>query len=130
MPEKALVSKDAPEPRGPYPHLRTDGGLVWVTGQIGRDPVTGGFVNGGFGPEFRQAITNLENILAEVGASLTDVVHTCVQFVEESDLDAMNRIYGERFPAPRPARTSFGAAFLWKGAKVQIDAVARLPQAG
>ena len=130
MPEKALVSKDAPEPRGPYPHLRTDGGLVWVTGQIGRDPRTGGFVNGGFGPEFRQAITNLENILAEVGASLTDVVHTCVQFVEESDLDAMNRIYGERFPAPRPARTSFGAAFLWKGAKVQIDAVARLPQAG
>ena len=130
MVEKALVSKDAPEPRGPYPHLRTDGGLVWVTGQIGRDPVTGGFVDGGFGPEFRQAITNLENILAEVGASLTDVVHTCVQFVEESDLDAMNRIYGERFPAPRPARTSFGAAFLWKGAKVQIDAVARLPQAG
>ena len=130
MVEKALVSKDAPEPRGPYPHLRTDGGLVWVTGQIGRDPVTGGFVDGGFGPEFRQAITNLENILAEVGASLTDVAHTCVQFVEESDLDAMNRIYGERFPAPRPARTSFGAAFLWKGAKVQIDAVARLPQAG
>ena len=130
MSEKALVSKDAPEPRGPYPHLRTDGGLVWITGQIGRDPVTGGFVDGGFDPEFRQAITNLENILAEVGASLTDVVHTCVQFVEESDLDAMNRIYGERFPAPRPARTSFGAAFLWKGAKVQIDAVARLPQAG
>lgn len=130
MSEKALVSKDAPEPRGPYPHLRTDGGLVWITGQIGRDPVTGGFVEGGFEPEFRQAITNLEAILAEVGASLTDVVHTCVQFVEESDLDDMNRIYGERFPAPRPARTSFGAAFLWKGAKVQIDAVARLPQAG
>ena len=40
----------------------------------------------------------------------------------------MNRIYGERFSAPRPARTSFGAAFLWKGAKVQIDAVARLPE--
>ena len=130
MSNKALVSKDAPEPRGPYPHLRTDGGLVWITGQIGRDPVTGGFVDGGFEPEFRRAITNLENILAEVGASLTDVVHTCVQFVEESDLDAMNRIYGERFPAPRPARTSFGAAFLWKGAKVQIDAVARLPQTG
>lgn len=128
MPENALVSKDAPEPRGPYPHLRKEGGLVWVTGQIGRAPDTGGFVEGGFEPEFRQAISNLEAILAEVGASLADVVHTCVQFVEESDLDAMNRIYGERFPIPRPARTSFGAAFLWKGAKVQIDAVARLPE--
>lgn len=128
MSENALVSKDAPEPRGPYPHLRIDGARVWVTGQIGRAPDTGGFVEGGFEPEFHQAITNLEAILAEVGASLADVVHTCVQFVEEADLDAMNRIYGERFPAPRPARTSFGAAFLWKGAKVQIDAVARLPE--
>lgn len=129
MSGNALVSKDAPEPRGPYPHVRIDGARVWVTGQIGRAPDTGGFVEGGFEPEFHQAITNLEAILAEVGASLADVVHTCVQFVEEGDLDAMNRIYGERFPIPRPARTSFGAAFLWKGAKVQIDAVARLPEA-
>jgi len=29
----------------------------------------------------------------------------------------MNRIYGERFHEPLPARTSFGAAFLWKGAR-------------
>jgi enamine deaminase RidA (YjgF/YER057c/UK114 family) len=36
----------------------------------------------------------------------------------------MNRIYGERFKEPLPARTSFGVAFLWKGAKVQIDCVA------
>jgi hypothetical protein len=38
----------------------------------------------------------------------------------------MNRIYGERFREPYPARTSYGAAFLWKGAKVQISVVARL----
>lgn len=49
---------------------------------------------------------------------------TQVQFVQETDLDAMNRIYAERFPHPCPARSSFGAAFLWKGARVQIDCVA------
>jgi enamine deaminase RidA (YjgF/YER057c/UK114 family) len=38
----------------------------------------------------------------------------------------MNRIYGERFHDPLPARTSFGVAFLWKGAKVQIDCIAAL----
>ena len=80
---------------------------------------------GGFEPEFHQAIGNLEQILAEVDCSLADVVQTCVQFIDEDDLDAMNRIYGERFPVPYPARTSFGVAFLWKGAKVQIDCVAR-----
>ena len=121
----AVTSQNAPEPRGPYPHLRVDEDFVWVTGQIGRDPATGGFVEGGFEPEFHQAITNVESILEEVGLDLTNVVHTCVQFVNEDDLDAMNRIYRERFPVPFPARTSFGVAFLWKGAQVQIDAVAR-----
>ena len=52
------------------------------------------------------------------------MVRTQIEFVEESDLDAMNRIYGERFKPPLPARTSFGVAFLWKGARVQIDCVA------
>ncbi len=124
---KSVTSDHAPEPRGPYPHIRVEGDLAWITGQIGRDPATGDFVTGGFDNEFHQAITNLESILAEVEASLSDVVQTCVQFVDEDDLDSMNRIYGERFPNPFPARTSFGVAFLWKGAKVQIDAVVRLP---
>ncbi len=126
MSEQAMTSRDAPEPRGPYPHIRIHGNSAWITGQIGRDPGTGGFVEGGFEAEFHQAITNLENILAEVGATLADVVHTNVQFVEEDDLDAMNRIYAERFPVPYPARISYGVAFLWKGAQVQIDAEVRL----
>lgn len=125
MSEIAITAEHAPEPRGPYPHVRIDGEHVWVTGQIGRDPATDDFVPGGFEAEFQQAITNLEQILREVDLSLADVVRTCVQFVVEDDLDAMNRVYRERFPAPFPARTSFGAAFLWKGAAVQIDAIAR-----
>ena len=125
MSDITVTTEAAPEPRGPYPHVRIDGDHVWITGQIGRDPASGDFVAGGFEPELHQAITNLEQILAEVDCSLADVVQTCVQFIDEDDLDAMNRIYGERFPVPYPARTSFGVAFLWKGAKVQIDAVAR-----
>jgi 2-iminobutanoate/2-iminopropanoate deaminase len=124
MTDPTVTTASAPEPRGPYPHSRAHGGLVWVTGQIGRDPVTQTFVEGGFEPEFQQAITNLEQILLESGSSLDRVVRTEVQFVDEADLDSMNRIYGERFAEPYPARTSYGAAFLWKGARVQISAVA------
>jgi 2-iminobutanoate/2-iminopropanoate deaminase len=122
--DKTITIKEAPVPRGPYVHARRHGGLVWVTGQIGRDPKTGDFVTGGFEAEFNQAIDNLEAILKAAGTSLDRVVRTQIEFVDESDLDAMNRLYGERFPEPLPARTSFGAAFLWKGAKVQIDCVA------
>jgi 2-iminobutanoate/2-iminopropanoate deaminase len=116
----------APEPRGPYVHARQHGALVYVTAQIGRDPKTGDFVKGGFEAEFNQAIDNVEAILKAAGSSLDRVVRAQIEFVDEGDLDAMNRIYGERFHQPLPARTSFGAAFLWKGAKVQIDCVAAL----
>jgi 2-iminobutanoate/2-iminopropanoate deaminase len=122
--DKAITIEQAPVPRGPYVHARRHGGLVWVTGQIGRDPKTGDFVKGGFEPEFNQAIDNLEAILVAAGSSLDRVVRAQIEFIDEKDLDAMNRIYGERFHEPLPARTSFGAAFLWKGARVQIDCVA------
>lgn len=121
----AVTTENAPEPRGPYPHVRIDGDHVWVTGQIGRDPASGDFVTGGFEAEFHQAISNLDAILQEAGSSLAQVVHTNVQFVDEADLDSMNRVYADRFPQPFPARTSYGVAFLWKGALVQIDAVAQ-----
>jgi 2-iminobutanoate/2-iminopropanoate deaminase len=121
----AVTTENAPEPRGPYPHVRIDGDHVWVTGQIGRDPASGNFVEGGFEAEFHQAISNLDAILQEAGSSLARVVHTNVQFVDEADLESMNRVYADRFPQPFPARTSYGVAFLWKGALVQIDAVAQ-----
>ena len=124
--DKAITIKDAPEPRGPYVHARRHGGLVYVTAQIGRDPKTGDFVKGGFEAEFNQAIDNVEAILKAAGSSLDKVVKAQIEFVDEADLDSMNRIYGERFHEPMPARTSFGAAFLWKGARVQIDCIASI----
>jgi 2-iminobutanoate/2-iminopropanoate deaminase len=122
--DRTITIKGAPEPRGPYVHARQHGGLVYVTAQIGRDPKTGEFVEGGFEAEFNQAIDNVESILEAAGTSLDRVVKAQIEFVDESDLDAMNRIYGQRFKEPLPARTSFGVAFLWKGAKVQIDCIA------
>ena len=124
--DKAITIKGAPEPRGPYVHARRHGGLVYVTAQIGRDPKTGDFVTGGFEAEFNQAIDNIEAILKAAGSSLDKVVKAQIEFVDEADLESMNRIYGERFHEPMPARTSFGAAFLWKGARVQIDCIAAM----
>ena len=126
--DETITIDKAPIPRGPYVHGRKHGGLVYVTGQIGRDAKTGDFVEGGFEAEFIQAIDNLEEILKAAGSGLDRVVRAQIEFIDEKDLDAMNRIYGERFKAPLPARTSFGVAFLWKGAKVQIDCVAAVDE--
>jgi len=72
--EDAITIEKAPVPRGPYVHARKHAGLVWVTGQIGRDPKTGDFVEGGFEAEFNQAIDNLEEILKAAGSGLDRVV--------------------------------------------------------
>ncbi len=122
--DETITIDKAPIPRGPYVHARKHGGLVYVTGKIGRYAKTGDFFKGGFEAELNQAMDNLEGILKASGSGLNRVVRAQIEFVEEKDLDAMNRIYGERFKEPFPARTSFGVAFLWKGAKVQIDCVA------
>ena len=68
----AVTTENAPEPRGPYPHVRIDGDHLWVTGQIGRDPASGDFVTGGFEAEFHQAISNLDAILQEAGSLQAD----------------------------------------------------------
>ncbi len=52
------------------------------------------------------------------------VVNTEVQFVDDGDLEEMNGICSAQFAEPYPARTSYDAAFLWKGAYVQISAAA------
>lgn len=123
----AVLIPGAPQPRGPYPHAHVHGSLVWVTGQIGRDPASGQIVGSTFAEEFDQAITNLEAILEASGTSLSEVIRTEVQFVDAHWLDDMNAVYGRRFAGTMPARTSYGAAFLWKGARVQISCVAALP---
>src|SRR5207244_13596984 len=122
--DPTVVTKDAPEPRGPYVHARQHGGLVYVTAQIGRDPKTGDFVQGGFEAEFEQAIDNLEAILKASGSSLDRVVKAQIEFVDEHDLDAMNRIYGERIHDPITVRSSFGDEFMVEGADVELDLVA------
>ena len=99
--------------------------LFWVTGQVGRNPQTGAFVEGGFSRQFHQAVDNLEGILNDAGLELGDVIYTWVQFIDPDDVDLMDDLYSARFPDPKPARTSYAVRGLWREAVVQIAAVAQ-----
>ena len=105
--------------------------MVWVTAQAGRDPASGELVPGGMEGQLDRAISNLGAILEDCGSSLDRVIRTMIMFLHEDDLDAMNRVYGRRFKAPLPARTSFGVKFLAaepgrEKVRVQIDCVAEI----
>jgi enamine deaminase RidA (YjgF/YER057c/UK114 family) len=75
-------------------------------------------------------VDNLAARLGAAGSSLDHVVKVQIELVDEDDFDVMNEVYGERFGEPRPARSSFGVAFLPFGARVQIEALAAVATEG
>ena len=110
-----------PNPTGlPYTPVVRAGDWVIVSGQIGF--VDGELVSGGFDVELRQALSNLETLLAEAGAKMSDVVKTTVLLRHINDYRHMNTLYGEAFPEPRPARSAFGVSELPFGALVEVEA--------
>jgi 2-iminobutanoate/2-iminopropanoate deaminase len=98
-----------------------------LSGQIGLDPASGALVAGGIEAETRQVLANLSAVLGAAGGSFDDVVRTTIYLVDLADFARVNEIYAEHFKAPFPARATVGVAALPRGARVEIDAVARKP---
>ncbi len=110
----------------PYTPAVRAGDWLIVSGQIGLRE--GALVGGGFEPELRQTLTNLQARLEEQGATLTHVKKTSIFMADLDDYVQMNEIYGAAFPEPRPARSAFAVARLPFDAKVEIEAWAWLGQ--
>lgn len=127
--QKEVVTSDkAPKAIGPYSVAINAGHFVFTSGQLGFDPATGNMVEGGIEAETRQALTNLSSILQAAGSSLANVVKTTVFLRDINDFARMNGVYGEFFTETPPARSAFQVAALPRGAAVEIEAVALLPE--
>lgn len=125
-PNHAIESPDAPKAIGPYAQAvecRPDR-MLFLSGQIGLDPVTGSMVAGGVEAETRQVLANLEAVLIAGGMGRWNVVKTTILLTDMADFGAVNQLYGEFFGEHRPARATFQVAGLPRGALVEIDAVA------
>ena len=114
----------APAAIGPYSQAIEANGTVYVSGQLPIDPATGEFAPGGIQAQARQSLTNMRNILAEVGLTMQNVVKVTVLLADIADFAAVNEVYAEFFSAPFPARSAFQVAALPKGAGVEIEAIA------
>jgi 2-iminobutanoate/2-iminopropanoate deaminase len=113
------------KPVGPYTPIVRAGEWLVVSGQVGI--ADGKLVSGGLEAELRQAIANLEGLLATEGASLAHVTKTTV-FLKHlgADYTRMNEVYIELFGDHRPARSAIGVADLPIGALVEVEAWAHL----
>jgi len=124
MERQRIETDGAPGAIGPYSQGIAAGGWVFTAGQIGMDPATGELADG-VQAQTRRALANVAAILAAAGAGWKDVVKTTVFLADMADFQDFNAVYADVVEEPYPARSTVAAAGLPKGARVEIDAVAR-----
>lgn len=125
---KKIVSTPlAPQAIGPYSQAVKANGLLFVSGQIPLDPISGQIVYGGVEPQTYQVLNNLKAILDKENLTFENVVRTTVYLQDMEDFAAVNRVYGEFFAENPPARACVQVARLPRNVSVEIDAIAVYP---
>ena len=127
MAKKIVTTTKAPSAVGPYSQAVVSGGLVFCSGQVPLDPGSGELLKGSVAEETRRAMDNLKAVLEEAGASFDAVVKTTAYLTDINDFAEFNDAYGSYFTQDPPARATVGVAALPKGARVEVECVARIP---
>jgi len=109
-------------------HATVAGDFIFVSGTLGTLPDSFDLVEGGTGPQTRQTLTNIREILRGVGSGLEDVTKVNVFLTDLNTFQEMNEAYLEVFDGSPPARITVGCAALALGAAVEIDCIAYRPQ--
>jgi 2-aminomuconate deaminase len=127
-------------PRGRYPHLKRAGDLVYVSGTSARrqDNTIAGAAVDAMGTtaldirvQTRAVIETIREMLAAVGAQLSDLVQVTAYLVNMNDFGGYNEVYGEFFDSSGPARTTVAVHQLpHPHILIEIQAVAYVPQGG
>lgn len=126
MTRRAVSTAGAPAAIGPYSQGIIADGFLFSAGQAALDPATGILVEGGIEPETERVMANLTAVLDAAGCSWANVVKTTIYLVDMAEFATVNGIYGRFVADPPPARSTVGVAALPKGARVEIEVVARL----
>ena len=122
--KQAISSAGAPKAIGPYSQAVKAGQLLFLSGQVPLDPVSGQMIEGDIAAQTRRVFENLGAVLEAGGRSFADVVRTTVFLADMNDFAAMNEVYGQYFKEPYPARATVQVARLPKDARVEIDLIA------
>jgi 2-iminobutanoate/2-iminopropanoate deaminase len=125
--QENISTKGAPAAIGPYSQavVAPAARLVFCSGQIALDPVTGEMVGAGdVRAQTERVLENLGAVLAAAGASFASVVKTTIFLADLQDFGNVNEVYARYFPSQPPARATVQAAGLPRGALVEIEAIA------
>ncbi len=122
---KTVQTTSAPAAIGPYSQAIAVGGWLFISGQIGLDPVTGELVGPEFDRQTRRVLQNLGAILAAGGSGYDRVISVDVYLTAMERFTEFNTIYREFFSDHKPARAVVAVSSLPKNALVEIKCVAK-----
>ena len=118
--KKVICSQKAPGAIGPYSQAIEANGMVFVSGQLPIDAVTGVMAEGAEA-QARQSLENVKHILEEAGLSMANIVKTTVFLADMSLFADMNKVYATYFDGAFPARSAVAVKALPKDALVEIE---------
>lgn len=122
--KELVTAAGAAKAIGPYSPAVKVGNLVFLSGSIPLDPVSGHLIDGGIKEQTTRVMENIKALLAAAGADFNQVVRTTVFMIDLGEFAAMNEIYASYFTAPYPARSTVQVVKLPKDVRVEIDVIA------
>ncbi|NPV71452.1 MAG: RidA family protein [Firmicutes bacterium] len=121
-------TRAAPVPLSPISQATCIRGLIFTSGQLGRDPATGKLAGPGMTAQARQALENLRAVIEAAGGSLETVLRIDCYVTDLDLVPEFNVVFGEYFPAEPPARVCVEVQRLAAGALIEVLAIASVEQ--
>jgi 2-iminobutanoate/2-iminopropanoate deaminase len=124
MAKEIIITDKAPKAIGPYSQGVKAGSLIFFSGQIPLDPETGEMAGKGIAEQTERVMENIAALLEVAGLSFADVVKSTIFLTDLANFTTVNDIYGRRFQADPPARSTVEVKGLPRGAGVEIEVIA------
>ncbi len=122
--KKVIRTSNAPLPLGPYSQGIMTGDFLFISGQVGMDPVVNKLISDNIEDQIRQIMTNHKNILEVAGMDFSNVVRCTIFLVNLEDFPVVNQIYGQYFKENPPSRETVEVSRLPLNAQVEISMIA------
>ncbi len=119
-----ITTHQAPAPIGPYNQAVQAGNMLFISGQVCIDPLSGDLKNKDIQEETHQVMHNLKAILQKAGMDFRDVVKTTIYITDMHRFGEINEIYGKYFDGDFPARETVQVSALPKFVNVEISMIA------
>ena len=118
-----ISTPNAPKAIGPHSQAVKVGNMLYTSGQIALDPVSGNLSGDDIAAQTERVMQNLSAVLKEAGTSFDNVIKTTCFLADIADFSAFNEVYG-KYITSAPARSCVAVKDLPKGALVEVEVIA------